>query len=94
MLLLCATEAESASSEATSEGSWEFSIFFAIVVVCSIVVREAVKWVIGKGGRLVRNAVRAWSEVEEPEAEQDALSEAKLDHEDDLHDASLRSFEK
>ena len=86
VLLLCATEAETASSKVASEGSWEFSIFIAMVVVCSIAVWEALKWIIGKVSRIVYRFVRAWNEIEEPEAEQDALSEAQPDHEDDLRD--------
>ncbi|CAE7311080.1 GIP [Symbiodinium natans] len=88
VLLLCATEAETVRTEPdlSSEREWDFTIFVCMVAVCSIVVWEALKWLLRKG--IWTFWVKLWGnrDIEEPEAELDTLSEVQPDHEDDLRE--------
>ena len=46
MLLLRATEAETAPPGADPEGSRDFTIFVVMVAICSIAIWEALKWLV------------------------------------------------
>ena len=59
VLLLRATEAETAPPGADPEGSRDFTIFVVMVAIYSIAMWEALKWMIGKGCTLISDAIRA-----------------------------------